>query len=129
MRVDLKSVLLGSGLILALFIIAGQSPKTPNSVGRFQILMPSGSSTFSGQSPILLDTQTGTTYVKNQERWFWEIVPRCQTVLGGDLYVYYFKHMGVSDSTIFSYIADDSSPLSLDSLRSTVVKEFEWGKF
>ncbi len=60
MRVDLKSMFLGIGMILALFVILGQAPKPDRPVGRYQIVMPPYDDGFT--VPFLLDTQEGIVY-------------------------------------------------------------------
>jgi len=57
MRIDLKSFLLGIGLILALFIVIGQTGKSSEPTGRYQIAMPQSDEKMGG--PFLLDTKTG----------------------------------------------------------------------
>lgn len=67
MRVDLKSMLFGSALIFALFIILGQTNKPSEQIGRYQIVMPY-TDFF---NPVLWDTQIGKTYQLDRETGTW----------------------------------------------------------
>ena len=77
MRVDLKSFLLGTVLVLILFIAIGQTTKKSYPVGRFQIFMPHTDN----QIPFLLDTKTGqawkylTSQQSSQRGWGWTVTP------------------------------------------------------
>ena len=137
MKVDLKSMVLGLsiGLILTFAMCGtnqqnlGQKQESIYSVGRFTIIMPNGESRYLDPRPILLDSQTGATYVRNRDRWFWEIVPRYQVMNYLDLGYYSLKKTGIPDSLIFKWLVKESSKFYIDSLKPNLDQEFKWDRF
>ena len=91
MRVDLKSLLLGIGLILALFVVIGQTTKSSEPIGRYQVIMPHTT----GAAPtFLIDTKTGSTRsLEIEPVFYWSPpVPTIEQALRDSTYRSIFLH-------------------------------------